>query len=134
QLPFSPCCYWHSRVRLSMQHVRLSFPPGLPVLHLTVAALGVPDLRRRGGTIALWSVAAISFWLSLGFGGGLAEILWAIPPLRHFRYPSKFALPFALSLSVLAALASTGGRDGRNRRILAVLAGIGAVCLLGGGL
>jgi hypothetical protein len=132
--PIVSGAFWGYRVIHSMQPYLYSFNVGLPILALALAGLASPEVRRRRGVIVLGAVAAVSLWLSLGFRAGLAEILWAIAPLRHFRYPSKFALPFALALAVLAALAADGLAQKRGSRLLPALTAVASLLLLAGGL
>jgi hypothetical protein len=99
----------------SLQPYLYSLNFGLAAVFLVGAALAIPAYRRSRTILAAGIATLVFFLLSFGFGTPLFELLYAIPPLRHFRYPIKFALPAALGVSVLAALAFRELRESAGR-------------------
>ena len=99
----------------SMQPYLYSLNFGLASLLLIGAALAIPAYRRSRTVLVVAAATVLSFLLTFGFGTPLFEILYAIAPLRRFRYPIKFALPAVLGISILAALAFRAVAAARER-------------------
>ncbi len=131
--PLVSGAFWGYRVFDSLQPYLYSLNFGLAALVLAATAFAIPGFRRRAIVLASLAATALFVLLSYGFRTPLFEALWAIPPLRHFRYPIKFALPAALALSALAALAADAwSRERRARRFVRpAIAAIALVLLAG---
>ena len=133
--PLVSGAFWGYRLFDSLQPYLWSLNFGLAGLLLVISALGIPAFRGRFAVRAAFAAAILFLLLSYGFRTPLFEALWAIPPLRHFRYPVKFALPAALAISSLAALAADAWTERVSTRALSRAAiGAGALLLAGAGL
>ena len=79
----------------------LSLYPGVVVGGL--AALALLEARRR--ETAFWGMLVVlGLLLALGSHTPVYRVAFeALPPLRAFRYPEKFALPLAIAMPFLAA-------------------------------
>jgi len=122
--PVASGTFWAFSWFDSLQPYLYSLNFGLAPLLLVLAALSIGAFRKSRIVRALAGATILFALLSLGFRTPLFELLYAIPALRHFRYPIKFALPMALGLSSLAALAAGQWAErerGRRVRALAVL-------------
>jgi hypothetical protein len=127
--------FWAYRLfgPVAMQPYLYSVAAGLAAVVLCAAAISSPAWRGSWIVRALAAAAIVSLLLSFGFGTPLFEALWAVPPLRRFRYPIKFVLPFQLALSALAALAADEALEGRSRRaLLRISAGAAALLAAAG--
>ncbi|HET9795679.1 MAG TPA: hypothetical protein VFS34_14590, partial [Thermoanaerobaculia bacterium] len=132
--PLVSGAFWAYRPFDSLQPYLYSLNFGLAPLLLLLAALAIPGFRRRGVVIASLASAALFLLLSYGFRTPLFEVLWAISPLRHFRYPIKFALPAALAVSSLAALAADAwAARPVSRALVRPAIAVAAVLLAGAG-
>ena len=77
---------------------------------IVLAGIGVATLRSRSGTreavLFYLLLAVFAFWMSFGPKAGLYTAMFhAIPLFSWMRTPSRFAIVFALALSVLAGVA-----------------------------
>ncbi len=98
----------------SLQPYLYSLNFGLVPLLLIFSAIALRSFRRTAAVPVVAGSTLLFLLLSFGFRTPLFEVLYAISPLRHFRYPIKFVLPAALGISTLAALASDAWLS-RNR-------------------
>jgi len=104
--PLVSGAFWGYRLFDSLQPYLYSLNFGLAPLLLLATAFAIPEFRRRKIVRVAAVSAGVFLLLSYGFRTPLFELLWAVPPLRHFRYPIKFAVAAALAISSLAALAA----------------------------
>ena len=130
--PLVSGAFWGYRLFDSLQPYLYSLNFGLASLVLVLSALAIPGFRRSAAVRAASAAAVVFLLFSYGFRTPLFEALWAIPPLRHFRYPVKFALPAALAISSLAALAGDAWAEQARARALARWALAAALLLLSG--
>ncbi len=116
--PLVSGAFWGYRVFDSLQPYLYSLNFGLVPLLLLVTAFAIPEFRRRRIVLVTIGAGCLFLLLSYGFGTPFFELLWAVPPLRHFRYPVKFAVPAALAISSLAALAADAWSVRERSRVL----------------
>ena len=104
--PVASGAFWAYRIFDSLQPYLYSLNFGLAGAILLASALAIRSFRRSRTVLALLAAGGLFALLSLGFQTPLFEMLYALKPLRHFRYPIKFALPWALCGAILVSLAS----------------------------
>lgn len=126
--PLISGAFWGYRAFDSLQPYLYSMNFGLAGAILVVSALASRSFRGSRTVLALIAAAALFGLLSFGFRTPLFEILYAVKPLRHFRYPVKFALPAVLFGSVLVSLAAQEAIDVERapRMLLNVSAAVAA--------
>ncbi len=113
-----------------------------PLLYSLYMGLGAMALagaallgRRPRGRAVLVGMSIVAFWLSLGDHGLLWELVDRIPPLRYVRFPSRFSIPGALPLAILAGggVDALLGRPGPGVRRWIVEGLVVAACAAGVG-
>ena len=127
--PMVSGAFWGYRAFDSLQPYLYSMNFGLAGAILVLSALASRSFRASRTVLALIAAAALFGLLSFGFRTPLFESLYAVKPLRHFRYPVKFALPAVLCGSVLVSLAARQAIDAERapralRRVSAALAAV----------
>lgn len=129
--PMVSGAFWAYRWFDSLQPYLYSTSVGLATIVLVGSAFWIPTFRRSRKVLGLAVLALLFLLLSFGFRTPLFEALYAVAPLRHFRYPVKFLLPFVLCWSALTALAVGAWTTAAERRTLkwAAASAAGALAL-----
>jgi hypothetical protein len=130
--PLVSGAFWGYRLFGSLQPYLYSANFGLAALILILSAFSLRSFRRSPRALGLAALTILFLTLSLGFSTPLFELLYAAPPLRHFRYPIKFLLPSSLFFAVLSALAFGEWRRTLDRRTLGIVAAAAALPLCAG--
>ena len=104
--PIASGAFWAYGRFGSLQPYLYSMNLGLAGVILVVCAFAIPSFRRSRAVLALVGAACVFGILSFGFHTPLFELLYAVKPLRHFRYPIKLMLPADLCGAVLVSLAA----------------------------
>jgi hypothetical protein len=129
--PMASGAFWAYRAFDSLQPYLYSMNFGLAGAILVASALAIRPFRRSRATLALIAAGCLFAMLSAGFRTPLFEILFAMKPLRHFRYPVKFALPSVLCGAILVSLAARRWAAAeRPRRALTAVALAAAAILV----
>ncbi|MGH9443632.1 MAG: hypothetical protein ACRD16_15315 [Thermoanaerobaculia bacterium] len=114
--PLASGAFWAYRAFVSLQPYLYSMNIGLAGAILVATALAKREFRRSRSVLILIAAAGLLVLLSFGFRTPLFEILYAVKPLRHFRYPVKFALPATLCAAALVSLAARDSIAGEGRQ------------------
>ena len=129
--PMVSGAFWAYRPFDSLQPYLYSMNLGLAGAVLVVSAFAIRPFRRSRTVACLIVAAGLCALLSLGFRTPLFDVLYAVRPLRHFRYPIKFALPAAMCLAGVVSIAARRWIDaeGPPRALRGVAAAAGAVLI-----
>lgn len=131
--PMVSGAFWAFHAFDSLQPYLYSVTAGLAPVVAMLAAFCLPAFRRQKIVVVVAVAGLVSLLLSFGWQTPLFSLLYAVKPLRHFRYPVKFVLPATLCVALLGAHGAQTLAITVRRRALLWLSILTAVPLAAGG-